>query len=195
MTKDRPNKTCIDWSGLAAGCGNVKDSGFLGRIFITTNQLLNCLYHLNREDAQRVNHLIKKLEFLDDSQHQLGYCGLWCLLYVGSCPIVCRGERGRETDCDDDDDDASADGDREEDEDEYEDHIDEMILMIVVFCREKRGGDGDQESDKECPRNRRDAGCIWWSWRSPSFTAIFSISMFTGCPKRIVEQKKNPNLY
>ena len=63
-------------SGLAAGCGNVKDSGFLGRIFITTNQLLNCLYHLNREDAQRVNHLIKKLEFLDDSQHQLGHCGL-----------------------------------------------------------------------------------------------------------------------
>ena len=52
-----------------------------------------------------------------------------------------------------------------------------MILTIVVFfCREKRGGDGDQESDKKCPRNRRDAGCIWWSWRSPAFTAIFSIS-------------------
>ena len=61
-----------------------------------------------------------------------------------------------------------------------------MTGMIIVLFAEKRGGDGDQESDKECPRNRRDAGCIWWSWRSPSFTAIFSISMFTGCPKKFV---------
>ena len=68
-----------------------------------------------------------------------------------------------------------------------------MILTIVVFfCREKRGGDGDQESDKECPRNRRDAGCIWWSWRSPSFTTSFSISMFTGCPKKLTN-RKTPN--
>ena len=138
------------------------------------------------EDAETVNHLIKKLELLDP-QHQLGHCGLWCLQHVGSCPIVCRGERGRETDCDDGDQDDFADGDREEDEDEDEDHIDDNDRDDHCFiCRKKGRGDGDQESDKECPRNRRDAGCIWWSWRSPSFTAIFSISMFTGCPKKFV---------
>ena len=108
--------------------------------------------------------------------------------YVGSCPIVCREERGRETDRDDDDDDASADGDREEDEDEDEVYIDDNYTDDHCFCREKRGDNGDQESDKKCPRNRRDAGCIWWSWRWPSFTTIFSISMFTGCPKKLTEK-------
>ena len=62
--------------------------------------------------------------------------------HVGSCPIVCRGERGRETDRDDDDDDddASDDGDREEDEDEDEDHIDDNDTDDrCFFFAEKRG--------------------------------------------------------
>ena len=82
--------------------------------------------------------LDKKLEFLDP-QHQLGHCGLWCLQHVGSCPIVCRGERGRETDCDDEDDDVSADGDREEDEDEDEDHIDDNDRDDHCFICRKKG--------------------------------------------------------
>ena len=65
----------LERSGLAAGCGNVKDSGFLGTIFNTRQQsnhkfegltqksihLSQNLYHLNMEDAQTVNHLIKKM--------------------------------------------------------------------------------------------------------------------------------------
>ena len=59
--------------------------------------------------------------------------------HVGSCPIVCRGERGRETDRDDYDDDASADGDREEDEDEDDDHVDDNDTDDRCFFAEKRG--------------------------------------------------------
>ena len=65
----------LERSGLATGCGNVKDSGFLGTIFNTRQQsnhkfegltqksihLSQNLYHLNMEDAQTVNHLIKKI--------------------------------------------------------------------------------------------------------------------------------------
>ena len=66
----------LERSGLAAGCGNVKDSGFLGTIFNTRQQsnhklegltqksihLSQNLYHLNMEDAQTVHYRLRPIE-------------------------------------------------------------------------------------------------------------------------------------